>query len=153
MASLMLRPIRFAGGIRQMTSKQSLAVAMILVAITIAMLIVATGDRDADGYQRAWWQAGALIPVGHHHRWQNIAHHDPSLVYDDDCDSSLWSDNDDDCDLFAGYEGQFRLSYFGGPRSAATQPRDTSTRAVPPYPNSPSGSKLALALLLQQFIQ
>jgi hypothetical protein len=138
-----------------MTSKQSLTVAAVLVAITIAMLIVATGDRDADGYQGTLWHApGALTAVGHHHRWRYIAHRDPALAYDDgdDCDSS-WSDDDDNCDLFAGYEDQYPPLCFDGPQSAATQAEDTTAPTMPPHYNNPNGTKLALVLLLQQFAQ
>lgn len=85
-----------------MTSKESLTVAVVLIAITITMLIAAaSGDPEAYGCQGDPSRArGAVLSVGDHYGWQQHENFDPTLVSDeddDDCSSSMWSD-DDDCE-------------------------------------------------------
>ena len=84
-----------------MTSKQSLTVAVVLIAITITMLIAAAyGDPEAYGCQGDPSRArGAVLSIGYY-GWQQHENFDPTLVSDeddDDCSSSMWSD-DDDCE-------------------------------------------------------
>lgn len=94
-------------------TKQSLTIAVILVAITIAMLIVAASDDpNAYGCQGDQWQApDAVVTVGHHDGWRNLRF-DRVFMCDeqsDDCYPSAWSDDeDDDCETFAGNESQFQ---------------------------------------------
>ena len=145
-----------------MKLKQSLMAALVGIAMMISMpMVAAAHDRDADEYQGTQWQEpGAIVQIGHHYGWRNHANYSPGLVCDedgDDCHSSMWSDDDDDCE-----DQYYDPSYYGGPafngrvptynsygyNSGYNDPYDT-----PYYDNGPYGTMSTLAPLLQQFFR